>query len=54
MPCPLGLPGLRAPHPVDGRVYGGNLSFPAEPTYRPAADEPRMTFAFDVTQQSSR
>jgi hypothetical protein len=50
-PCPLGLPNLRAPHPVDGRVYGGNLSFPAEPSYRPAIEEPRMTFAYDVVQQ---
>jgi hypothetical protein len=49
--CPLGLPGLRAPHPVDSRVYGGNLSFPAEPTFRPATEEPRLTFAFDVVQQ---
>ena len=52
VPCPLGLPGLRAPHPVDGRVYGGNLSFPAEPSYRPATEESRMTFAYDVTQQT--
>jgi hypothetical protein len=51
VPCPLGLPGQRAPHPVDGRVHGGNLSFPAEPTFRPAAEEYRMTFAFDVIQQ---
>src|SRR5215207_8908297 len=51
VPCPLGLPNLRAAHPVDGRVYGGNLSFPAEPTYRPATEEPRMTFAYDVIQQ---
>ena len=51
VPCPLGLPGLRAPHPVDGRVYGGNLSFPAEPSFRPATEEPRMTFAYDVAQQ---
>jgi hypothetical protein len=51
VPCPLGIPGLRAPHPVDGRVYGGNLSFPAEPTFRPAAEEYRLTFAYDVIQQ---
>jgi len=42
---------LREPHPTDGRVYGGNLSFPAEPTFRPAAEEPRLTFGFDVVQQ---
>ena len=51
VPCPLGLPNLRAAHPTDDRVYGGNLSFPAEPTYRPATEEPRMTFAYDVIQQ---
>jgi hypothetical protein len=52
VPCPLGIPNLRAPHPVDNRVYGGNLSFPAEPTFRPATEEPRMVFAWDVTQQT--
>ena len=51
VPCPRGVPNLRAPHPVDNRVYGGNLSFPAEPTFRPATEEPRMPFAWDVTQQ---
>jgi hypothetical protein len=51
VPCPRGVPNLRAPHPVDDRVYGGNLSFPAEPTFRAATEEPRMTFAWDVTQQ---
>jgi hypothetical protein len=52
VPCPLGIPNLREPHPVDNRVYGGNLSFPAEPTFRPATDEPRLSFAWDVTQQT--
>jgi hypothetical protein len=52
VPCPLGIPNLRAAHPVDNRVYGGNLSFPAESTFRSAADESRMTFAWDVTQQT--
>jgi hypothetical protein len=52
VPCPLGIPNLRAAHPVDNRVYGGNLSFPAEPTFRAAAEESRMTFAWDVTQQT--
>jgi len=52
VPCPLGIPNLREAHPVDNRVYGGNLSFPAEPTFRPATDEPRLNFAWDVTQQT--
>jgi hypothetical protein len=51
VPCPLGIPNLRAAHPLDNRVYGGNLSFPAEPTFLAATEEPRMTFAWDVTQQ---
>lgn len=50
--CPFGRPGLRANHPSDGRVHGGNLSFPAEPTYQPAVVEPRLSVAFDVAQQS--
>jgi hypothetical protein len=51
VPCPLGIPNQRSAHPVEDRVYGGNLSFPAEPTFRPAAEEPRFSFAWDVTQQ---
>ena len=51
VPCPLGIPNLRAAHPVDYRVYVGNLSFLAEPTFQTAADEERLNFAWDVTQQ---
>ena len=54
MPCPLAIPNLREPHPVDNRVYGGNLSFLAEPTFRAAAEEARLNFAWDVTQQKLR
>jgi hypothetical protein len=50
--CPFGRPGLRSDHPQDGRVHGGNLSFPAEPTYRPADVEARLSMAFDVAQQT--
>jgi hypothetical protein len=49
--CQRGDPDDRSPHPDDGRVYGGNLSFPEQRTFDPAASEPRMTFARDVTQQ---
>jgi hypothetical protein len=33
-------------------VYGGNLSFEAQPTFDPAALEPRFSFAYDVLQQT--
>jgi hypothetical protein len=50
--CRTGNPNQRARHPIDGRVYGGNLSFEAQPTFEPAALEPRFTFAYDVLQQT--
>jgi Protein of unknown function (DUF2510) len=52
VPCPKGNPNQRARHPIDGRVYGGNLSFEAQPTFEPAALESRFSFAYDVLQQS--
>jgi Protein of unknown function (DUF2510) len=52
VPCPKGNPNQRARHPIDGRVYGGNLSFEAQPTFEPAAVEPRFSFAYDVLQQT--
>jgi hypothetical protein len=50
--CPKGNPNSRASHPVDGRVYGGNLSFEEQPTFEPAAVEPRFSFGYDVLQQT--
>jgi hypothetical protein len=50
--CPMGNPNQRARHPIDGRVYGGNLSFEAQPTFEPAALESRFSFAYDVLQQT--
>jgi Protein of unknown function (DUF2510) len=50
--CPKGNPTLRAPHPVDGRVYGGNLSFEEQPTFERASVETRFHFAYDVVQQT--
>jgi hypothetical protein len=49
--CPKGNPTQRARHPIDDRVYGGNLSFEAQPTFEPAAIEERFSFAYDVLQQ---
>ena len=50
--CPKGNPNSRASHPIDGRVYGGNLSFDEQPTFEPAAVEPRFSFGYDVLQQT--
>ena len=50
-PCPSGDPNLRAAHPNDDRVYGGNLSFTRAAGFRPEAQEARLTFAYDVVQQ---
>jgi hypothetical protein len=52
LPCPKGNPNQRARHPLDGRIYGGNLSFEEQPTFEPASVEPRFTFAYDVIQQT--
>jgi len=52
VPCPKGNPNQRASHPIDGRVYGGNLSFEAQQTFEPAALEARFGFAYDVLQQT--
>lgn len=52
VPCPVGNPDARGDHPNDERVYGGNLSFAAEPTFEHFAFEPRLSFAYDVVQQT--
>ncbi len=49
--CQRGNPNHRSPHPDDGRVYGGNLSFAEQDSFDPATSEPRLSFAWDVTQQ---
>ena len=49
--CQRGNPDDRSPHPDDGRVYGGNLSFAEQGSFDPATSEPRLSFAWDVTQQ---
>jgi len=33
-------------------VHGGNLSFAPVPSFNPAAPEPRLSYAYDVTQQT--
>lgn len=49
--CVAGDPNRRDYAPADGRVHGGNLSFPAAPELDPPGDEPRFSFAWDVSQQ---
>ena len=51
VPCPVGDPTLRLPHPTDDRVYGGNLSFVREASFLPAEPETRISFGWDVAQQ---
>ncbi len=51
VPCPVGDPTLRLPHPTDDRVYGGNLSFAREPSFAAAEPETRISFGYDVAQQ---
>jgi Protein of unknown function (DUF2510) len=50
-PCPNGDPNRRAAHPTGDRVYGGNLSFARAAGFRPEAQEPRLSFGYDVVQQ---
>ena len=50
-PCARGDPNRRDDHPTDGRVHGGGLSFAEVAGFAPAAPEPRLSFAYDVTQQ---
>jgi Protein of unknown function (DUF2510) len=50
--CPTGDPTMRGSHPIDGRVYGGNLSFEEQPTFDRASVEKRFHFAYDVLQQT--
>ena len=52
VPCPVGDPALRLPHPTDDRVYGGNLSFAREPSFQAPEPESRISFGYDVAQQA--
>jgi hypothetical protein len=52
VPCAVGNPNQRAPHPDDQRVHGGSLSFAEVKTFKTASNEERFSFAHDVTQQT--
>ena len=49
--CVQGEPDRRDYAPADGRVHGGNLSFPVASELDPPYNEPRFSFAWDVSQQ---
>ncbi len=49
--CVQGEPNRRDYAPADGRVHGGNLAFPVAAELDPPYNEPRFSFAWDVSQQ---
>ena len=49
--CPLGNPTARQPHPSDGRIHGGGLSFPKTADVSPTEQQPYFTWAYDVAGQ---
>ncbi len=53
-PCPTGDPGARQPHPQDGRVHGGGLSFPKQPNWDPSSLSVGLTWAYDVDGQDKK
>ena len=50
--CPVGDPLHHVPHPRDGRVHGGSLSFRRVASFGAPAAEVRLSFATDVLQQT--
>jgi hypothetical protein len=49
--CPVGDPEARQDHPIDGRIHGGGLSFPAQAGWGPSPDKSGLTWAYDVDGQ---
>lgn len=50
-PCPVGNPFARQDYPRDGRVHGGNLSFPQQSGWEdPGRQVSDFTWAYDVGQ----
>ena len=49
--CPVGNPTARQPHPTDGRIHGGGLSFPKTAGFTPTEQQPYFTWAYDVAGQ---
>lgn len=49
-PCPVGEPTVRQDHPADGRVHGGDLSFPRVSGWQDAPGT-EFSWAYDVGEQ---
>lgn len=49
--CPVGQPDARQTYPPDGRIHGGDLSFPAQPDWDPSRLAGGLTWAYDVDGQ---
>ena len=49
--CPLGDPAARQPHPSDGRIHGGGLSFPKTAGFTPTEQQSYFSWAYDVGGQ---
>ena len=49
--CTVGNPTARQPHPTDGRIHGGGLSFPKTAGFTPTEQQPYFTWAYDVAGQ---
>jgi hypothetical protein len=47
-PCPVGDPSSRQPHPADGRVHGGGLSFPTQSGWDRLTQTRHFSWAYDV------
>jgi hypothetical protein len=49
--CAQGDPTARQPHPADGRIHGGGLSFPKTAGFIPTEQQPNFTWAYDLGGQ---
>jgi hypothetical protein len=49
--CPVGDPGARQTYPADGRIHGGDLSFPAQSGWQQSRLTSGLSWAYDVDGQ---
>lgn len=49
--CPVGDPDARQTYPADGRIHGGDLSFPAQSGWEPSRLTSGLSWAYDVDGQ---
>ncbi len=52
--CPVGEPDARQTYPADGRIHGGDLSFPAQPDWDLSRLSTGLSWAYDVNGQELR